>query len=232
MPVSFLSGAFVLVAIFLFIPGDARAAPLSSIDFQTLARRCAPTVPVATIEAVARTESGLDPLALHDNTTGKTDELASLDRAVAEAGRWLARGDSVDIGLMQINAKNFPALHMTVKAALDPCVSLAGGAAVLRAAYDNGNTPAEQQAAMLEALSRYNTGSPFAGIMNGYARRVMNNAGTDTLPIPGLEGEVPSDFDLSTPPVWNISAYGAYAEVHGAPWLIDLSPSQLSRLGK
>jgi type IV secretion system protein VirB1 len=160
------------------MPAAARAAPLSAAAFAGLAASCAPAVAAATLEAVARTESGLDPWALHDNTTGASEKPASLEAALAAAGRWLARGDKVDLGLMQINSANLAALGMTVPAALDPCAALAGGAAVLRAAYDGGTTAAERQAALLMALSRYNTGSPFKGIMNGYARRVIANRDT------------------------------------------------------
>lgn len=224
-----LSGHFVIVLVALTASSfvaihHANAKPLSLTEFESLAARCAPYMPITTLEAVARTESGLDPLALHDNTTGNRDVPANLDDAIVEAGDWLARGDSVDIGLMQINAANLPALRMTIDTALDPCASLAGGAAVLQAAYGGGKTPAEQQVALLMALSRYNTGSPFAGIMNGYARTVMTNAVTEALPVPVSDKRAPANRDPNAPPSWNISTSGAYAQIHGASWLIDLAP--------
>jgi hypothetical protein len=49
------------------VPVTSRAATLSEADFQALASRCAPGLAVGTLEGVARTESGLDPLTLHDN---------------------------------------------------------------------------------------------------------------------------------------------------------------------
>jgi hypothetical protein len=54
-------------------PGTAGAAPLSGAEFETLAARCAPSVPMPTLEGVAKTESGLDPWVLHDNTTNRTE---------------------------------------------------------------------------------------------------------------------------------------------------------------
>ena len=190
-------------------------------------RTCAPAVPAETLEAVARTESGLDPLVLHDNTTGHHEEARSLGSAVAEAGEWVGRGDSVDIGLMQINSANLAPLGMTVADALDPCVSLAGGAAVLQAAYGGGSTKAEQQAALLMALSRYNTGTPFKGIMNGYVRTVLENAGNveEVPPVPLSPVQPPLFVDPNAPSSWNVSAAGVYAQIHGASWLISLSPS-------
>ena len=38
-------------------PGTVGAAPLSAAEFETLAARCAPSVPTATLEAVAKTDS-------------------------------------------------------------------------------------------------------------------------------------------------------------------------------
>jgi type IV secretion system protein VirB1 len=151
------------------VPVAARATTISAPAFANMAARCAPAVPAKTLEAVARTESGLDPWALHDNTTGVSEVPASEDQAQSDAAAWISRGDSVDVGLMQINSANFGALGLSAGAALDPCASLAGGAAVLQAAYGGGTTTAEQQVALLMALSRYNTGSPLKGIMNGYA---------------------------------------------------------------
>ena len=113
---------------------------------------------------------------------------------------------------------------MTARAALDPCVSLAGGAAVLQAAYGGGKTTSDQQAALLIALSRYNTGSPFQGIMNGYARRVMANDAAQSLPAAGGSDDV-AQTDPTAPPPWNIWATASYAHTHGAPWLVSLGPS-------
>jgi type IV secretion system protein VirB1 len=205
------------------VPGAAGAAPLSPADFMALAARCAPAVPVATLEAVAKTESGLDPWALHDNTTKVSEAPATVQAALSDAWQWISRGDSVDLGLMQINSANLGALGMTARSALDPCASLAGGAAVLQAAYGGGKSSAEQQAALLMALSRYNTGSPFKGILNGYARRVIANANNGTAgPLPSPVQNV-AQTDPNAPPSWNVWATAAYAQTHGAPWLVPLS---------
>jgi type IV secretion system protein VirB1 len=204
----------------------ALAAPISSADFDALAAKCAASVPVATLAAVARTESGADPWALHDNSTGASIRPGSLADAQIDAGQLVGRGDSVDIGLMQINSANLPALGISATAALDPCVSLAGGAAVLQAAYGGGDTDAQQQVALLLALSRYNTGTPFKGIMNGYARAVEQNA----VPDAGLSSRSSVSTaanispapaaDPNAPPAWNLWASAAYARSHGSSWLV------------
>src|ERR1700744_3635058 len=133
--------------------GAAHAAPLSEGKFAGLAARCAPTVAVQTLRAVALTESGLDPWALHDNTTGIIERPASFDAALAVAQSWLDGGDSVDIGLMQINSGNLAALGMTAHTALDACASLAGGASVLQAAYGGGGSPGRRRGGPLAARS-------------------------------------------------------------------------------
>ncbi len=207
-------------------PWVARATSLSTSDFAALAARCAPSDPVATLQAVAKTESGFDPWALHDNTTGISEKPASLQDALGEAWSWIDRGDSVDVGLMQINSGNFSALGLTARSALDACASMAAGAAVLNAAYGGGQASPDHEVALLMALSRYNTGSPLKGIMNGYARTVMNNAADDDPLSPPDDASVGGDViaDPNAPPSWDISATAAFAQAHGAPWLVSLVP--------
>jgi type IV secretion system protein VirB1 len=227
-----LIAAAVALASF-FAPGASRAGSVSEGKFAGLAARCAPTVAVQTLRAVALTESGLDPWALHDNTTSVSARPATFEAALLTAQSWLDRGDSIDIGLMQINSANLAALGMTAQTALDACVSLAGGAAVLQAAYGGGSTPADQQVALLLALSRYNTGSPLRGIMNGYARRVMASVeGGSASPMVVARGTPSPASDAvanpNAPPAWNVGAVGSYAQTHGAPWLVALAPEASS----
>ena len=205
------------------MPDPAWATTLSPAEFSALAARCAPSVPAQTLEAVARTESAFDSWALHDNTTGLSESPNSVQAALADASAWVARGDSVDIGMMQINSANLPALRMTVATALDPCVSLAGGGAVMQAAFGAENASANVQVALLLALSRYNTGSPLKGIMNGYARKVMANGSMSALPVVTAAVSATPATDPNAPPSWDVSATGAYAQSHGAPWLVPLA---------
>jgi len=62
---------------------------------------------------------------------------------------------SRDYGLMQINDRNFGWLGLTEQTALDPCQSIAAAAR------------------LLTSYSRYNTGSPTAGLHNGYVEGVL-----------------------------------------------------------
>lgn len=201
----------------------AQAASASAIPagaFSALTARCASSIPEWVLSAVARTESNFHPWRLHDNTARVSEDPPSREAAETEAAAWISAGHSVDLGLMQINSGNLPALGMNVSEALDPCKSLAAGAAVLRAAYGGGPVETGQQTALLMALSIYNTGSPLKGIMNGYARTVMRNA--SVVPLPAALPQAPPDATPDMPPAWNVSATGNYTQVHGAPWLVPL----------
>jgi type IV secretion system protein VirB1 len=105
--------------------------------------------------AVAQTESHLDPLAVHDNTTHRSYSPATKADAVLTAQQLITEGHNLDLGMMQINTGNLGWLRLTIERAFDPCQSLKAGAAVLT------------------AISRYNTGSHTAGFSNGYVRRVL-----------------------------------------------------------
>ena len=202
------------------VPVLARATPLSRQDFDLLAAKCAPGVSRAVLEAVAAKESRFDPLALHNNTRKLTRVARSEQEGIDLAKKWIANGDSVDIGLMQINAPNLAPLGLTVADGFKPCFSLAAGAATLRSAYSKGATESEQQAALLIMLSRYNTGRPLNGLVNGYVEDVVAGAKD----IQAAAEPVASQSQQSVP-AWDIWRNAAFARTHGADWLVDLTPA-------
>lgn len=102
-----------------------------------LATQCGAGLDPNLLVGIARHESRLNTEAVNVNANG-----------------------SRDIGLMQINSSNFAWLGLTAETALDPCVSMRAGAAVLT------------------RLSTYNTGSPTRGIANGYVQAVVASVGT------------------------------------------------------
>ncbi len=203
------------------MPEPEFRASIADADFSKLAAHCAPSVPEWVLRGVARTESDFRLWMLHDNTAHISVDPSSLAVAGAEATAWIGKGHSVDLGLMQINSRNLSALGMSVSNALDPCASLAAGAALLRAAYDGRPVGTGQQAALLLALSVYNTGTPLKGIMNGYARAVMHNA--DEAFAPASMAPAGPLAAPGAPPSWDVSATGTYTQTHGAPWLVPLS---------
>lgn len=157
--------------------------------FAQLAASCAPHVAVETLAAVARTESGFDAFAIHDNSTGRSSKPGTREEAIALATELIvADRHSVDLGLMQINAANLPRLGLTIADAFDPCRSLAGADRVLVDGYAAPGPGGDEQAALRQALSRYNTGDPARGVANGYVGRVQAAAEV-VVPAIRLQGE-------------------------------------------
>ena len=118
-----------------------------------LALQCAPAVDPHMIVAIGQHESQLDPLTVHDNTTG---QVLHGDGMVQAAAQLISAGHSVDLGLMQINSHNLDLLGLPLRDAFTPCKSV------------------EAAAKLLVLFSRYNTGSPTRGLANGYAYHVMD----------------------------------------------------------
>lgn len=180
------------------VPGIAKSAPLSEQQLSLLVRQCASSSYPGVLRSVAHVESHFDPLALHNDTKHISVAALSLAASAEQAKQWISQGYSVDIGLMQINSSNLSALGMTVEDALDPCRSLEAGASLLSAAYARGASIADRQAALLIALSRYNTGNPLTGIANGYANQVIS---AQSAP---LTGKLALQRAPNTPPQWDI----------------------------
>jgi type IV secretion system protein VirB1 len=159
--------------------------------FRSLAQSCAADVPVSTLEAIAGTESALYPYALSINrphqlahrqgwnrgTITLERQPASLEEAIAWTHWLFAQGITVSIGLLQVNSEHAALLHLTPEQLFDPCTNLRAGAALLSATYTaTARSQGEGLAALDSALSYYNTGSPTAGLRNGYVQQVKTHA--------------------------------------------------------
>ena len=131
---------------------------------------CAVNVAPSTLEAVIRVESGGNALALNVNGLRVQPPPARDIREAAQiAAGFIARGYSVDIGLMQVSSRNLIALGVTVRQVLDPCTNIRSGAKILTADYAAATrTLGEGQVALQAALSAYNTGDFYRGLVNGY----------------------------------------------------------------
>jgi type IV secretion system protein VirB1 len=148
---------------------------------------CATNVAPVTLEAVVRVESGGNPFALHVNgLVGPQPQPATVADAVRLAERYIRRGYSVDLSLMQVNSRNLAALGYSIAQVLDPCTNIRAGAAILTANYAEAvRSRGEGQAALQAALSAYNTGNFFRGFANGYVAKYYGPGG-----VPALAGDV------------------------------------------
>jgi type IV secretion system protein VirB1 len=117
-----------------------------------IALHCAPAEDPTMLVGIARQESGLEPMTVHDNTSGQVRRGAGVIEA---ARRLIAAGHSVDLGAWQINSRNLSLLGLGIADAFEPCKAVSAAAR------------------LIESFSRYNTGSPSRGIANGYAAAVM-----------------------------------------------------------
>ena len=80
---------------------------LSVVAALALAHQCAPDVAPETIVGIAKTESGLHVLSVHDNTSGARYAPQTPDAAVVLATSLVvAQHHNVDLGLMQVNSAN------------------------------------------------------------------------------------------------------------------------------
>jgi type IV secretion system protein VirB1 len=164
---------------------------LDSGEFNTLARRCAPDIPLVTLRAIAHAESAFFPYALSLNYPKRTareyglkDGEISLQRqphTLQEAQAWsrylLGTGHSVSIGLFQINSEHAGELGLSPLQLFDPCTNINAGGRLLTAYYRQAaSVLGEGQEALHFALSGYNSGTPVVGFRNGYVGSVVNRA--------------------------------------------------------
>lgn len=152
----------------------AQVAPQTQVSPDTL-------VTFACQESGNPTCSVLDPLAIHDNDTGRSYVSETREEATAIATKLLSRGHNLDLGIMQINSGNLRRVGMSVHESFDPKVSMRAGGAILLDAYqtchgDAARTRQERATALRCASSVYNTGTTHRGLTNGYTARIIKVA--------------------------------------------------------
>jgi type IV secretion system protein VirB1 len=123
------------------------ADPMTLAAVLALASQCAPNLDQNLIVGIAKHESGLNPVVLHDNATSRSYAPETVSEALTLAAYLIhVQGHSVDLGLMQINSRNLAYLGLSESQAFDACHSIQAAATLFR------------------AISYYNTGSPTRGL--------------------------------------------------------------------
>ena len=152
----------------------AGARRLRSSMVTSLADRCAPTAPATVLASIVQVESGGDPLKIGVNgALHRVYSPVSKPAAVALARQLIARGDSIDLGLAQINSRNLGGLGLSLDEVFDPCANLAAAATMINRGYAAALKAGEPNRPILQmAYSIYNSGDQVRGIANGYAARV------------------------------------------------------------
>ncbi len=160
-------------------------------DLPALLQQCAPGVAPAMMQAVIRVESNFRPnvigshVVARDGSAFKLEaQPANKEQAVSWA-RWLLdKGYKFDAGIAQINSGNFPRYGLTPESVFEPCTNIRTGAHILTACYAQAIPRyGGEQAALLAALSCYNSGSFKTGFNNGYVAKVTAAVGVDLGPL-------------------------------------------------
>ena len=162
--------------------------PAQRLDITALQSRCLPAVPLSTLTAIIRVESGGNPNAMQidfprallkkwhlpEGTLRLKSQPTTQREALAWLGYFKRRGISVDLGLMQVSTAEAQRRGLPTEPLLDPCFNLRVGWQILDSAYQlEVKTYGPGQEALRHAISRYNTGDTQRGIDNGYLARVM-----------------------------------------------------------
>jgi type IV secretion system protein VirB1 len=145
----------------------------TAADPEAALMACGASVDPSTLRAIMRVESGGYVYAINVNgAPGQPPPAATAAEATAEAEGWIARGYSVDLGLMQVNNRNLPSLGLTIAQMFNPCTNIQAGASILTADYLAASAGrSDPQDALKAALSAYNTGSFERGFYNGYVAK-------------------------------------------------------------
>ncbi len=164
---------------------------MAALDFLALFAMCAPQVHPTTLQALIDAESSYRIYAVHVNgdDAAQPPQPTNKSEATALLTQLLDANKSVDVGLGQVNSKNFAALGLTPENAFDPCTNINAAAQILTDNYVLAHKKLPSDEALKAALSAYNTGNQTAGIANGYVQRVQSKVGYT---VPALQANEPS----------------------------------------
>ena len=148
---------------------------LTSAALYALLTTCAPNVQYQTMASIARVESGFNPYAVGDNTTGQSYMPGTYGEAIRIVSDLISRGHSVDMGIVQVNSLHLRDYGLSIPQLLAPCTNARIGGVILGDAYARAaNVFGPGRIALAHAISAYNTGSLYAGAP--YVRKVVNAA--------------------------------------------------------
>lgn len=143
-----------------------------AVSLMTLAQACGPNVHPTTTMAIIKVESGGNPFAINDNTSGHSYSFTNKDDAVYKSYELLTLGHSIDMGLMQINSVHLKGMKIRYYDLFDPCYNVQIGTKILSDFYVKYSEPGmNKEQRLYRALSAYNTGSPWKGTR--YTNRIL-----------------------------------------------------------
>ena len=177
------------------------AATAQRVNFNELAKACAPGVHHDTLQAIARVESGFNPYAIGVVKGALKRQPRTHAEAVAAAKMLHAQGRNFSMGLAQINKYNLPKYGLNYETVFDPCKNLNAGAQILTDCFNRAEGGKVSQTALQKAFSCYYSGNfrfgftrDFAG-QPSYVQKVVNsaaaNSATTTVRVPAVDTRTP-----------------------------------------
>lgn len=146
-----------------------------------LLQQCSPQVAPVTMAAIIQGESGGNPFAINDNTSGLHYFPETRSQAVAIARTLIAAGHKIDMGLGQVDSENLGWLHMGIRQTFNACDNLNAAQRILVEAYHQAGANGAQS--LPGAFEAYNSGRTWGD--QRYAQVVFRNAGVEIPAIPG-----------------------------------------------
>jgi type IV secretion system protein VirB1 len=145
------------------------------VAMAALLDQCAPQVSPVLMQALVRTESAWQPLAIGmDKAQGTVKQPETLAEAIATAKQLAASGRKFSVGLAQIHVSNVALYGMTWEQAFDACANLAVGQKILWNLYHRASASGYSGvAAIWAALRGYNSGGVDRAVSDEYANRIF-----------------------------------------------------------
>ena len=132
---------------------------MDASTFAALALACAPLVDPSTARALVAVESGFNPHAIGVVGGTLVGQPRNRAEALATARALQMENWNFSVGLAQINLHSLKRLGLSLEAALDPCLNLAGMQAVLTECLERTNPrQTDRQRSLRQALSCYYSG--------------------------------------------------------------------------
>ena len=171
------------------------------VNFNELARKCAPNIDPNTLQAVVRVESRFNPFAIGVVRGALPRQPTNLQEAIAAVNSLERRGFNYSMGLGQINKKNFKWLGLNNVTVFDPCTNLKAAERVLMDCFTRAENGRVTQSALQKTFSCYYSGNfrfGFTADFKGqpsYVNKILisskSNSELAQLKIPAISSTVP-----------------------------------------
>lgn len=151
------------------------------MEFEAIARRCAPNVAPSTLRAMATVESSLNPHAIGVVAGRLQRQPRTLPEAISTVVALKAHGVRFSAGFIQIYVHNWSTYGLDHETVFDPCANMRAAAGILTHCYRRAGgvsrgSHQSAQVALRDALSCYYSNNFVTGYRHGYVQKVVSVA--------------------------------------------------------